>query len=113
MKKQTQDIQDILKELQENIIELTWRRISDINNATNQNIDEYLIIFISNGKYYVDNFDFYVWFHKKYKTNKKILLFPKKKINERLKKLNLNKETLDEIKKSLNELYPDFNFFKI
>ena len=31
MKKQTQDIQDILKELQENIIELTWRRISDIN----------------------------------------------------------------------------------
>ena len=104
------EIQDILKELQENIIELTWKRISDINNATNQNIDEYLIIFISNGKYYVDNFDFYVWFHRKYKTNKKILLFPKK-LNERLKKLNLNKETLDEIKKSLNELYPDFNFF--
>jgi len=35
------EIQDILKELQENIIELTWKRISDINNATNQNIDEY------------------------------------------------------------------------
>ena len=66
------EIQDILKELQENIIELTWKRISDINNATNQNIDEYLIIFISNVKYYVYNFDFYVWFHRKYKSNKKI-----------------------------------------
>jgi hypothetical protein len=110
------DKDNIIKEFQESAILLTWKRINDIYKATNNKPEDYCVIYNSDGKSYMDSIDYYIWFYRKYmtKNNKKILLLHKKFVEKnKLYAKHLDKEAINQIRQTLNNLYPDFNFFEI
>jgi hypothetical protein len=108
---------EILKQIQDNIKVFEWQELSDIKLEADKMMEQYYIIFnnINEITYITDKVYFIQVFGSR--KNRK-LLFITKKMFEKVDKYIMyikgyGKEKVYSFVESLNELYPDFNFFDL
>jgi hypothetical protein len=109
---------NILQELKESIKEFEFENIRSIHEGIRQMNEECYIIFNEWGGItsITDSSAYYISFRST--ENTKFLLIPKKMFEKLKNHIDFlknfgNKEAMIDIGKSLNKLYPDFNFFDL